>query len=361
VIDSAVAHGPVITEAVNFTFENNPLTGTVTYTPFSDSSGNLALRATITTQAQTSGFYNAIFPGDSTYNQSGALINVTVNIPDFSLSTPQNSVTATAGQPATASISVTPASNAASPVTLSCVQGYLPLNVTCSFSPAIINLSNGKPGSSLLTFSSLAPSATNTVSSAPPDLRPPGPNFPAPRNWPLVFLTVLTSALLFAYTRSLRRARFQSIAVFGFSFALFAFFLGCGGGSAGTSGGGGGASQPVPSSITLTSDNVKVAFPTNVNLTAQVTSSKTPGGTVAFLVDGGGISVNLVNGVAKLQVPVPLVGTHVIRATYSGDTNTMPSQTSGNLNVVVTGNGAALILGTTGNLSRSTQMQFTLQ
>jgi hypothetical protein len=149
---------------------------------------------------------------------------------------------------------------------------------------------------------------------------------------------VLTSALLFAYTRSSRRARFQSIAVFGFSFALFAFFLGCGGGSAGIGGGGGGgASQPVPSSSTLASDNVKVAFPTNVNLTAHVTSSKTPGGTVTFLVDGGGISVNLVNGVAQLQVPVPLIGTHVVRATYSGDTNTMPSQTSGNLNVVSLG------------------------
>jgi len=363
VIDSAVAQGPAITQAVNFTFENNPLTGTVTYTPFTDSSGNLALRATITTQAQSSGFYNAIFPGDSTYNQSGALINVTVNIPDFSLST-QNSVTATAGQPTTASISVTPASNAASPVTLSCAQGYLPLNVTCSFSPATINLSNGSPGSSLLTFNSLAPSATNTVSSAPLDLPPPGPKFQAPRNWPLVFLTVLTGALLFAYTRSLRRARFESIAVFGFSFALFAFFLGCGGGSAGSGGGGGGgggASQPVPSSITLTSDNVKVAFPTNLNLTAHVNSSKTPGGTVTFLIDGGGISVNLVNGVAQLQVPFPMLGTHVIRATYAGDTNTMPSQTSGNLNVVVTGSGAALLLGTTGNLSRSTQMQFTLQ
>src|SRR4030095_1616264 len=108
----------------------------------------------------------------------------------------------------------------------------------------------------------------------------------------------------------------------------------CGGGSAGiggVGGGGDGASQLVPSSITLTSDNVKVAFPTNVNLTAHVTSSKTPGGTVTFLVDGGGISVNLANGVAQLQVPVPLVGTHVVRATYSGDTNTMPSQTSGNL------------------------------
>jgi hypothetical protein len=362
VVDSTVSQGPSIGHSVTFTFNNNPVAGTVTYTPFTDPSGNIALRASLTAQPQYSGFYTANFAGDSTYYQSGALINVTVNIPDFSLSATQSSVTATAGQPATTTITVNPTSNAASPVTLSCPQGYLPVNVTCSFSPATVNLSNGNAGTSILTLNSLAPSPTNTISSAPLDLRPPGPYFPTYPVLAPAFQAVLASLLMFVFSRSRRRERFGSIAAFGVAFTLFAFFLGCGGGSTGTGGGGGGGG-PVPSSITLTADNVKVAYPTNINLTARVTSSKTPGGTVTFLIDGpsGPSNFVLVNGVAQYQIPVPQLGTHVIRAQYSGDANTQSSQTSGSLNVVVTGNGVGVIFGTTGNLAHSTNIQYTLQ
>jgi hypothetical protein len=362
VVDSTVSQGPAISHSVTFTFNNAPLTGTVTYTPFTDSSGNIALRASLTAQPQNSGFYSAIFAGDSTYNQSGDLINVTVNIPDFSLSATQSPVMATAGQPATTTITVNAASNAASPVTLSCPQGYLPVNVTCSFSPPTVNLSNGNAGTSILTLSSLAPSSTNTVSSGPLDLRPPGPYFPMYRVWPIAFLAALAILLLFMFSRSPRRERFGRVAAFGVAFTLLAFFLGCGGGSTGTGGGGGGGG-PVPSSITLTVDSVKVAYPTSINLTARVTSSKAPGGTVTFLIDGpGGVSnIPLASGVAQYQIPVPQLGTHVIRAQYSGDSNTQSSQTSGSLNVVVTGNGVGVISGTTGNLTHSTNIQFTLQ
>jgi pro-kumamolisin-like protein/Big-like domain-containing protein len=362
VVDSTVSQGPPIGQSVAFTFNNTPLTGTVTYTPFTDSSGNIALRASLTAQPQYSGFYSANFAGDSTYYQSGSLINVTVNIPDFSLSATQSSVTTIAGQPATTTITVTPTSNAASPVTLSCPQGYLPVNVTCSFSPPTVNLSNGNAGTSILTLNSLPPSPTNTISSAPLNLLPPSPYFPTYPVWPPALLAAVASLLLFASSRSRRRERFASVAALGVAFALFAFFLGCGGGSTGTGGGGGGGG-PVPSSITLTADNVKVAYPTNINLTARVTSSKAPGGTVTFLIDGpGGVSnIPLVNGVAQYQIPVPQLGTHVIRAQYSGDANTQSSQTAGSLNVVVTGNGVGVIFGTTGNLAHSTNIQFTLQ
>src|SRR6266481_890813 len=73
---------------------------------------------------------------------------------------------------------------------------------------------------------------------------------------------------------------------------LFLGFAGCGGGSTGGSGGG-----PAPSAISLTTSSVKVPWNAisggSVNLTANVTSSKTPGGTVTFSIDGSsGFSSN---------------------------------------------------------------------
>jgi len=56
VVDSTVSQGPPIGQSVTFSFNNNPVAGTVTYTPFTDPSGNIALRATLTTVPQSSGF-----------------------------------------------------------------------------------------------------------------------------------------------------------------------------------------------------------------------------------------------------------------------------------------------------------------
>ena len=60
-VDSSISQGPPISQSVSFMFDNNPVTGTVTYSPFTDSSGNLALRASLTTVPQSSGFYTSQF------------------------------------------------------------------------------------------------------------------------------------------------------------------------------------------------------------------------------------------------------------------------------------------------------------
>ncbi len=101
-----------------------------------------------------------------------------------------------------------------------------------------------------------------------------------------------------------------------------------------------------------------------VSLTANVTSSKSPGGTVTVLVDGsGGFSVNnpVVNGVAQFQIGGLSVGIHTFTAQYSGDANTVSSQTKGSLNIAVTGQTAVTIQANTGGLSHSTAVNFTLQ
>jgi len=365
VVDTFISQGPPLSNAVSFNGNNgNPSFGSVTYAPIKDSSGNIALQASVTFSPQESSFYFASFAGDSNYGSSGGNTFVNVNIPDFSLSAPANPIAITSGQSAALNVSVTPASNASSPVAMSCPQGYLPINVTCSFAPPTVNLSGGTAVTTVLTLNSLPASASNSVGSAPLEFDPPGPDLPPPPIWYSIAVAAVMAILLRFVLRPLRSRRFTRLAGFGFTFCLFAAILGCGGGSgASFGGGGGGSSQPAPSSITLTVDNLKVAYPASINLTAKVTSTKTPGGTVTFLVDGpsGFGNVAVVNGVAQVQIPVPQVGTHIFRASYTGDANTQPSQTAGSLNVVVTGNGVGVILGTTGNLAHTTNIQLTIQ
>jgi hypothetical protein len=124
----------------------------------------------------------------------------------------------------------------------------------------------------------------------------------------------------------------------------------------------------VPTSITLSTPNVKVPFnPVSgvvINLTANVTSSKTAGGTVTFQVDGnGGFSVSspVVAGVAQAQVSGLVVGVHTFAAQYSGDANTLSSQTNGSLNIAVTGSTALTVQGSTGGLAHLIAINFSLQ
>jgi hypothetical protein len=373
IVDSTVAQGgPSISNLVTFYFgypPSNPVTGTVSYTPITDSSGNISLQATITATPQNSGIFTATFAGDSNYFTGGTVtpVNVTVNIPDFSLSANLPSPSITAGSSATATTTVTPTSNASSPVTLMCPPLNLlgqtqPLGISCSFSPGTVNLSNSTAATSTLTISTLAPSSSPTTSSIP--LLPPPAYFMPHLLWPLPVASFLALVLFFLLPSRLRRNHLVFGAAVAFCTLLFLGFVGCGGGSSGGGGGGG----PVPTSITLSTPSVKVPInPVSgvvVNLTATVTSSKTAGGTVAVFVDGSsGFSVNspVVNGVAQFQIGGLSVGIHTFTAQYSGDANSLSSQTKGSLDIAITGQAGITIRANTGGLSHSTALNFTLQ
>jgi Pro-kumamolisin, activation domain/Bacterial Ig-like domain (group 3) len=358
IVDSTVLQGPPIGQLVTFLFNNIPVTGNLTFTPFTDSSGNIALRATLTTQPQSSGFYTVNFAGDSTYNPSAAFIDVTVNIPDFNLSANLSGSAITAGASATATVTAAPTSNLPSPVTLSCPVVGNPAGISCSFSPATLNLNGGNPSSSTLTIVTLAPSSTNTISSLPLEI----PRiYASPVSWRIFLIaTVLMVFLLLLFrTARPRHNAFASAAATAVLSCLLLYFYGCGGGS--TGGGGGG---PVPSSITLTATSVKVPLGSSVNVTANVTSSKVPGGTVTLTFDGSaGFSLTspVVGGVAQFPITGQGVGVHTIRAKYSGDTNTLGSQTAGALNVAVTGPTGVQFSGTTGGLAHIGGVNFNLQ
>jgi len=364
-VDSAILKSPALPNAVTFYYNNNPIPGTVSYTPTTDSSGNLALFASISFVPQISSFAAALFNGDSNYFQSGSTtLNINVNIPDFSLSESPFPGPITAGTSAVTSITVTPSGNASSPVSLACPTLFgPPAGVSCSFSLSPVNLSNGAAATSSLTISTLAPSSSNTTSLVP--LLPAPPNFTPRSAWLFSTSLLITFLLLFSPSFRLRRNRFALGAVF-FCLSLFLGFVGCGGGSG--EGGSGGGGVPAPTSITLTASAVKVPFNTisggAVNLTANISSSQQAGGTVTFIIDGNnGYSVTsqAVSGVAQFQLTSLSVGVHTITAQYSGDANTQGSQTKGSLNIAVTGATGITVQATTGGLSHLIGVNFTLQ
>ncbi len=97
-----------------------------------------------------------------------------------------------------------------------------------------------------------------------------------------------------------------------------------------------------PAVTTTTLSAATIAYGLNVTLTATVksTTSGTPTGTVSFFDNGTSLGPGtLSNGVATFSSTTLPVGTNVIAAVYSGDTNFSPSSasgTSGSATVLIT-------------------------
>src|SRR6202000_1359110 len=97
-----------------------------------------------------------------------------------------------------------------------------------------------------------------------------------------------------------------------------------------------------PAITTTTLSTSTIAYGVNVTLTATVksTTSGTPTGTVSFFDNGTPLGTStLSNGVATYSSTTLPVGTNVITAVYSGDTNFSPSTasgTSGSTTVLIT-------------------------
>jgi hypothetical protein len=356
IVDTSLTQGPAIRNAVSFGSGAGPVSGTVTYTAITDASGNLALQATLTTTPQYSTYYYATFAGDTNYSgSSSTTVVVTVNIPGFSVAANPTSLAVTAGQSGTATVTVTPASNATSPVTLSCYSVTVPAGATCNFSPSTVTLSNGSTATATLTLTTLPPSASPTVSLAP--LKPPT-FFPLFSGWQ--GLRVAAGLLAVILLIRPRRSRRYRIAMGLASVCIFGHLIGCGGGSGGGGGVGGG---PLPTSVSLTTSGTKVPITAPLTFQAKVSSSRTVTGPVTFYDQGSALGVVnvLSNGTATLQAIGLSIGTHVITASYSGDTNNLPSKTSGSLNQVITGDAPLLIFGTTGGLTNQTAVLVTIQ
>ena len=344
---------PAITGSIQFQASFNQPAAPLTVTTSTDANGNTVLIGMITVTPQGPGNFNAGYSGDSNFGNSSASVFIQVDIPDFTLTVPTSPVVINIGQTGTLAFTITPASNASSPVALSCVSP--PVGYACNVQPTTVNLANGATSSATLT---LAPqtSANQAVKSAivtgnRPDLRFVG------QNYLMAMGGLLTSiaTLILVWPREQKR-RWST--VFSFAAACFIGLFGCGGGS---SGGGGGGPSLFATTITLTSSAPKTPPFTSVTFTATVSGQGTPTGTVTFLSANDIIGqVALVNGTATATTEFGNPGIWSITAQYSGDSRNQAA-TSAVLNQGVTGNLSSLVQAQTGTLTHVSAFTITMQ
>ena len=354
---TAVSSGksPTMTGQFQFNGTATVIPGPVTPTLSTDASGNQVLTATVTTTPQSGEIIQVIYSGDSNYQGASSSAFVNVNIPDFSITSNAPTLTIQAGQTGTAMITVTPQSNAASNVTLTCGLGAL-AGVTCSFIPSSpLNLANGTAVSTTMTLTTLPPSSSTTTQVV---RRVDAGILPTVRGDLWTISGVAGLATLFSLLSASKRYRLAlSLSLV----CVLSFALGCGGGSGG-GGGGGGGGGPAATSVTLTTSTVKVPYGTSAAFTATIVSTNTPTGTVTFYDAGNGIStVAVANGAATAQFGNLTVGTHVITAQYSGDANNQASKTNGAINEVITGSAQVTVAGATSSLSHTAAINVTIQ
>jgi subtilase family serine protease len=337
---------PVFTGSITL---YNPFGGTigpVTTGTSIDASGNQTLKATTVYTPQQSGYLQAFYSGDTNYQDNSNTVNISVLVPDFALSPISGvNVIPVAGQTASGQITVTPQSATPSVVTLSLspitISGY-----TISLTPPQVSL-NGSAASATL---SMTPTVTVPANAIKAQARR-AILFALPRQdwWGLSLAAGLCALLMLVGPGRAKSSRLS----FGASaLCLVSFALGCGGGGGGgivTPPTGGGSSPPVPTTISLTTSNAKVAAGAPLLVTATVTSTKALTGTITFYNFGTPVSgAPIANGQAQTgQGYINNPGIYQITATYSGDAANQAS-TSAPLIQVLTGTFPVTIQGATG-------------
>lgn len=371
-IVSTNVKSPALTGSVTLSSSTGPITGTVTQTFGTDANGNTQLVATVTTAPQSSELLFANYSGDSNFSSSSASAGFSVTTPTFSIAQPP-AIVITAGQTGTAALTITPTSNLASTVMLTCVGG--PSGSTCAFTPSSVNLANGAVGTATISVTSIGPSpASAMVVRAHRKSLLGGLDIirrnllrrPASGVWISAWWTACFAAgfgalcVLFLFELRQRKRGVLAAAFAAVLLCLISFALGCGGG------GGGSSIPPTPALATTTtvvsSPTPKVASQTLLTLNATVTSSKPLSGTVTFFAAGQPLSaaIPLVNGSAQTQFNPSFPGTLAITAQYSGDSNNLPS-TSAPFNQVTTGTTAIGVNAQTGTFSQTTSVNVTIQ
>jgi Pro-kumamolisin, activation domain/Bacterial Ig-like domain (group 3) len=362
-----------ITAKVTGGSKTPPLTGTINILgPFTsisgapatasvDVNGNQVLTASVSVAPQGGGTISVQYMNDSNYASAstyGDFINVTT--PDFSVPA-ATTINVTAGQTGMGSIQIVPASNVPSTVLLTMNDGILPFGSSLAITPSSAVL-NGSAVPVALTLTTIGPSGASQ-SMAKAQMRRSALFSLAKSDW---LSTALFTGILAIYLFGMdgRKRRYRAV-FFSAMFCAVTLGLGCGGGG-GTTGGGttGGGVVTVPTTITLTSNNPKVAAGGSFTLTATVSSTKPVAGTVTFYLESGDISgpVPVMNGMASFVLPNSTsIGTYNCTAKYSGDTNNQPSQTATGFNEVITGSTNITIKAQTGSISHFMSVTINLQ
>ena len=362
--------GPPLAGQINFSASYTPINGPVTTVQGTDGSGNPTLTATVSTSPQSTEALCVTYNGDPNYTDAAPPCDtIIVNIPDFSLAASQAPFSVTAGQSATTTITVTPASTTPSTVALG-FPGFLPPlppGMSVSFNPSTVSL-NGAPVNVTATVTTTAASggagslavvqnvALGTIVTRPPF----GGSLPL-----LLGIFVLSLILFFSVTGNPERA---GRAVFASLVFLVVAIPGCGGGSSGGGGGGGGGNPPGPSIVTLTTTSAKVPSGGSLTFNVSVSGSGTPTGSVNIFQGpvgvGAGVAppLTLVNGKATVTISFfNSAGTYPFWAQYLGDSRNKPSQSTAALQEVITGQTQIFYNGQTGGLNHQGTLQINLQ
>lgn len=346
------------TGAVSFyASSQGPLTSGLSTTIAADASGNWEIQATVTATPPNSESISVSYTGDNNFALGSGSSFLTVIIPDFSLSVPKTPFNIPVGQSGSLQISVAPATNNSSPVTLSCA-GNIPIGYSCSLQPSSVNLANGVTATATLT---LSPSPTAGAAVIQKTVAPRRHSFffaPFGANplWPLSLLSGL--AALLSLRGAYKRRDLRPSLGFGLVFVI-TLIIGCGGGSSA------GPPPPPPgptaTSTTVTTSAGTVAQSSPVTFTAKVTGTGNPTGSVTFFANGSWIGQStLTAGSATLNTSLPFAGIYSITAQYGGDANNL-SSTSPGVAESVTGTTVFQVNGQTSTLFHSVNVSVTLQ
>jgi hypothetical protein len=328
---------------VTFLSNDGSTLGTASLGPNPIAGSRISSIAQLTINPASPVTVSAQYGGDSNYNASVSAGSVTINIgtPDFTVANTPATLALTAGQPGNATITITPSLGFTGTVALSCpAASSLPPGMTCAISPSSVTpAADGKPVSTTITLGSQGPSLI--VASAKP----------VPREW---MFALTTGSLLCAGVFLLgipRRRRLALLPV-----AILSVYA-CGSCSSITH------NEPTPNSqLTITTSRVKSPQGDSVTLSAAISADHQVTGTVDFMDNGVPIAqgVTVLVGRATFATNALVLGTHPITASYSGDAKTHPNQTATPLEQVITGSSQLQITATSGNLTHSFQLQFSL-
>lgn len=347
------------------------INGTETITAGQDASGNWVLQATIALVPQQTQTVFATYSGDSNYGGSSQSTSIAVTVPDFSLSANSTALVITAGETGSTTVTVTPLTNYASAVQLSCYATQV-AGAPCVFSQSSVTLSNGQAATATLSLSVPAPSSS--MSSSARRIHLSGlPLIGGDRDGLMLVSTCSVFACLILILAP-RRFQWWRAATALLSVGMLALAIGCGNKTSVSStdtGGNGEGSQgsPVATTTSLSTTSTKITPSAGATLTATVSSPRPVTGQVSFLDASfpGVIApyVALTSNAAQAQmtdsgsVSVD-PGTHVISAQYMGDANNQPSQ-SGGVSIVVTGSTQQLVCGATSTDQHCFELNVTVQ
>jgi mono/diheme cytochrome c family protein len=359
IIDTAVPNSntalkPTGTVTLSGTADGQIKSGVTTTT--ADASGNWEIQLSVTAKPSNGEHFVITYNSDSNYGSASAYSDfLNVNLPDFSLTANPGSLTITAGQDGSSTITIAPLTSMSSTVVLTCSDPIL-INVECTISPASIRLANNASRTATVTLTTLGSSSSGTASALRKWRR--GMIWISkPAAWRLGGSCVCMALLLLLWLMPAHKRSYR-VALGLAASCVVALAFGCGGD--------GGGNNPVPTTVSITASATKIPATNtpSLTLTATVTSSKAVTGTVNFWENGndGALAplVTLVNGTATAQVALPFPGTHEIYAQYSGDANNRVSQSS-TIDVVATGSAHAQIQGTTGPVTHDSSIYVTIQ